>query len=628
MEEEKSISNIFLENILLLLPFLKPIKSFFFKIMNVFPRIFKKGDPMSIKFVYNFVELITLIILIIILSHYEQINKAINNDNNLKYSTKFNEQTTNIEPGILSMKTTHSLFFVFFIFLLIFNVIHTTYMYLSHSDMTGILGVIKSVIYTIPLYIIVFFSSLFIYILTNIFKWLADFYTYLINFIVYLVDKLKEIANDKDRSVTFIKYFMLYTAILGIIIFLFNKVNDSSSLNKNTYLYSLFIIIPLIIVIYYSTPFSSGNSSSVNLLIAFLIGLFFSIIIYYYLKLNSSTSLLVNYVSSIILITILILGLTNIFFILGNYFRSFTGWTGFFFNFIFYIPCLLIDFIKYVMNEFKMTTNPIYVILFLELIAILLYIYLPQILKKMATSDGIVLLPKSSFLNTKNVLIDSNIHKNKVPKEKDINLEFKYVLDGTNTFYNWFKLNIQNVLKDKKYIVNENIFNENYAFSMWIYLNTETIISNNETEIFNFGLDIYNNNNSREGKPRITYFNDNSYEENSYGMSSKNVLRIYFTNQTIPKGYYDFRIVKQKWNNLVLNMSTSKADLFINGKLEYTYYYENNIPIHKTTDFITIGQDQGLNGAICNIVYYPKNLSIIEITNNYNILMLKNPPVN
>ena len=53
MEEEKSITNLLLENILYLLPILKPIKNFVFKIMNTVPRMFKKADPMSINYIYN-----------------------------------------------------------------------------------------------------------------------------------------------------------------------------------------------------------------------------------------------------------------------------------------------------------------------------------------------------------------------------------------------------------------------------------------------------------------------------------------------------------------------------------------------------------------------------------------------
>jgi hypothetical protein len=82
----------------------------------------------------------------------------------------------------------------------------------------------------------------------------------------------------------------------------------------------------------------------------------------------------------------------------------------------------------------------------------------------------------------------------------------------------------------------------------------------------------------------------------------------------------------QKWNNLVMNFTSTQADLFINGKLEYTYIFQGNPPSYSPIDFITIGQDKGLDGAICNVTYYPGPLSLIEIANNYNLLSLRNPP--
>jgi hypothetical protein len=42
---------------------------------------------------------------------------------------------------------------------------------------------------------------------------------------------------------------------------------------------------------------------------------------------------------------------------------------------------------------------------------------------------------------------------------------------------------------------------------------------------------------------------------------------------------------------------------------------------------VTIGEDNGLDGAICNVKYYKNPLTKYEITNSYNLLMYKNPPI-
>jgi hypothetical protein len=85
----------------------------------------------------------------------------------------------------------------------------------------------------------------------------------------------------------------------------------------------------------------------------------------------------------------------------------------------------------------------------------------------------------------------------------------------------------------------------------------------------------------------------------------------------------------QKWNNIVFNYSSNKVDLFINGILEKTFIFDdsNKIPVYADNDVIRCGQPNGLYGAICNIVYTKENLLNNQIVNNYNILMLKNPPL-
>ena len=157
----------------------------------------------------------------------------------------------------------------------------------------------------------------------------------------------------------------------------------------------------------------------------------------------------------------------------------------------------------------------------------------------------------------------------------------------------------------------QQIYNQNYAFSMWTYLNSQTknfVGNTNESQIFNYG----------DGKPKLTFFNDST---------GKNVYRIYFTNTSLKQPYYEFTMPLQKWNNLVINFTSTQADLFVNGKLEKTYLFNENPPNYTPTDFVVIGEDNGgLDGAICNIVYYPTNISIIEIANNYNLLSLRNPP--
>jgi hypothetical protein len=108
------------------------------------------------------------------------------------------------------------------------------------------------------------------------------------------------------------------------------------------------------------------------------------------------------------------------------------------------------------------------------------------------------------------------------------------------------------------------------------------------------------------------------------------LYRFTFTSpsDTVPNPYYDLEIPSQKWNNFVFNYSDNSVDLFVNGVLERTFVFTDNIPMYRPTDIITIGDNKNINGAICNITYNPIILTEYEIVNNYNILINKNPPIN
>jgi hypothetical protein len=45
-------------------------------------------------------------------------------------------------------------------------------------------------------------------------------------------------------------------------------------------------------------------------------------------------------------------------------------------------------------------------------------------------------------------------------------------------------------------------------------------------------------------------------------------------------------------------------------------------------DSINIGDDNGLEGAICNVVYYHHPLNAQDVANSYNLFMGNNPPIN
>lgn len=208
---------------------------------------------------------------------------------------------------------------------------------------------------------------------------------------------------------------------------------------------------------------------------------------------------------------------------------------------------------------------------------VLIYFFFPQLTQYFATRNAVVLQPKSTFLTTENVVAGSN---------------------------EW----MQRDTSGKRQ------YNQNFALSCWIYLNSQP--SNytsyaEETTILEFA----------EGAPKITY----EYVKNENDENDK--LNIYFTNH---EEYYNEAITlpikKQKWNNLVFNYNSQYADVFLNGKLERTLNLSNKPPQFDDSQFLVTGANNGLDGAISNITYYPYPLTKTEVVALYNIYSIRNPP--
>ena len=54
---------------------------------------------------------------------------------------------------------------------------------------------------------------------------------------------------------------------------------------------------------------------------------------------------------------------------------------------------------------------------------------------------------------------------------------------------------------------------------------------------------------------------------------------------------------------------------------------EKNMIPYISSDTITIGENGGVSGGICNVVYYPDVLGKIKMDMIYDTLKLKNPPI-
>jgi len=377
-------------------------------------------------------------------------------------------------------------------------------------------------------------------------------------------------------------YLFVLVSLIMICIFLYTSSVDNDLFeNVNSKYKILYTVMPLFLLCVLSGYFIVSKNIRANNFYTFssiLVSVaLIAASIYFFTTSTSTGSSIAGYITGILFLSFVITSLAVLFYFSGKYLQRLEGVPGFITHVIFYIPCLLLQFIGFLKQQFNDTTNDVFY-LFLILIALIIaYLYLPKIIRYFYYRSSIPLLPKSVFLDSKQAIAGSDSWKQ---TDQDGNPRF----------------------------------NQHFGLSLWLYLNNQP--SNyeayaKETTILEFG----------GGAPKITY----EYEKNAEDEMDK--LNIYFTNnETYNREAITLPIKKQKWNNLVFNYNSMHADIFVNGVLERTLSLKHKYPVFKQNDILTVGADNGLDGAISNIVYYPHTLTKNQIISQYNINSMRNPP--
>jgi len=256
---------------------------------------------------------------------------------------------------------------------------------------------------------------------------------------------------------------------------------------------------------------------------------------------------------------------------------------------LFYIPCLLISLLNkitgiYKNNKenisagfFKMNSTDI-LLLIIIIVLYILYFKFTDIYTKYSSQGGNILLKEP--LNT----------------------------DNKKLLSSYYSLTTQE----------DNVHSYNYGLSSWIFID-----SNNTNDKF-FSIIDYG------GKPNIQYRGS----DNTFMITIDNKLvngNPIKEKQNLDKLgniiiYKNNDLLLQKWNNIVVNYEDTKVDLFVNGNLERSVSLDKSLGF-SPLDQIVIGDENGIDGAICNVCYYSKPLTSFEIANYYNLLNGLNPPI-
>jgi hypothetical protein len=163
----------------------------------------------------------------------------------------------------------------------------------------------------------------------------------------------------------------------------------------------------------------------------------------------------------------------------------------------------------------------------------------------------------------------------------------------------------------------------NYAISFWTFIHPQPPSYNLAVNKFTSILNHSNVPNvlyrMKDNTLKIATLNMDNCDE-QYGRCSNNEPYgekiVYKTN----------KLSLQKWNHIVLNYSSGTLDVFINKKLVASKI--NVAPSYlDTIPSITVGEDNGISGGICNVIYYQDPISLTKIELIYDALKDKSPPI-
>ena len=216
---------------------------------------------------------------------------------------------------------------------------------------------------------------------------------------------------------------------------------------------------------------------------------------------------------------------------------------------ILYVPCLIYDFIDWVKYQYSITTPTSFIILGFDIAFILLnYLWKHALLFiKHNNKADLILLEDPVYLNQKHML-------------------------GT--------------FEDLKASRKNKNYNYNYAVSFDIYINPQPpSTSSAYTEystLFDYG-----------GKPTLLYKAD----------ENKLKIQMKMNNDTTENIYLGTDMKLQKWNTFLINYVGGTLDIFLNNILISS---TGSLSPYMTLDVVTVGQTDGINGGIREVVYFRK----------------------
>lgn len=442
------------------------------------------------------------------------------------------------------------------------------------------------------------------------------------------------ISDDiwENKSFKKIVKNFIYFVFIVYFIFIFSRIakNEEANTDRNNALYLTAIILPLIAFAFF---IFSKLESKKYLVVVLIMGISMLLVIlssrlpsfhkvlkdvfYSFAEftrlppLSDDSSFLLVIISKLLLFCIFVMFITILFNVfLNESFRQ-KGKVGIFLFSLMVIPCLINDYVQYLFREFISTPMVVYVLILIEVILILLYIFIPKLMSKYIFNKSNRIIKEPMFLYSKKTVAGPEIFYNSTKEYEE--LEKQYKVSKT-------------LSKDENKNSLNKSFIRNYSVSLWMTLNPPSVSDSEEIMLFRIGEDsgsLEEPDDPQLGTPYI-------------GIIGRKLIFVFSNNEgNLAEGYSldDVTLILdvefQKWNNFVFNYNNNQVDLFVNGELMHSLDLANHLPAYNHNIVITVGSDtKKVHGAICELRVHSKVLNQTQIRQAYNILSIQNPPVN
>ena len=587
--------------------------------------------------------------------------------------TNLNEEVKNPHTNKSANKIAGDIFLVVFICLLI--LILCVALVPNFKDLKKLFMQLNNVIYVIvyTIFLVILFSSLsnstlntYAYIIvpvTMILGLFAFYKAYTSNYLDKIdlnYERIKSMIMFLCLITIFITYYttdpgglieeyfgysLLLTILLSVFAFLYlivvmtlsNKTNKDNSTDSlfdkfskfvtyGSILFFIFITVITIVILQYPGGFFSENNKAraggsivIILLISILCGILFisnifpelsdknasetkldlfkrallmlfgtlvSILIIVWLVYNlqhlSGQSSIVSFIINILLVLAVLSLIYKIIFTKspsGNNKKQ-NAFSDLIMNILFYIPCIFSGIFDGLMkqgNKEYTEENSYWYMLVLAIVLFIIYFSLPFLYYFISQQGGKLLINQPVYTNTEQAL-------------------------GS---YDEF---------------NNGVYDYNYAISFWVFFDAFPPGTNANyskyTSILSYGDKPNVLYNASENTLLITMKKDDEFKsDNKLIELDDNGNRIIYKNSNV---------LLQKWNNIIINYNGGVMDIFLNGELVKS---NNGVVPYYKLDNLTVGQNNGYIGGLCNLVYHPKTLTATNIYFIYNTLKNSSPPI-